>query len=112
MATMVKQNSLLRVGILIFAFITAAIHFSLFLGNPSFLLMFLFNALGYLALLAAYFLPLPFARDHRRLVRYVFIGYTLVTILAWVAIGERTTIGFITKAVEVALVAMLLVDRP
>lgn len=112
MATMVKQKSRLMYGIVPLALVSAAIHFSLFLGAPGMMIMFLFNALGYLGLTAAYYLPLPFARDHRKLVRYVFIGYTLFTILAWVVIGERTTIAFIDKAAEVVLVALLLLERP
>ena len=106
-----RKIGALQIGIILLALATAGIHFYLFLGNPSFLLMFLFNALGYLGLLGAYFLPLPFFGTRKRLVRYLFLGYTLFTILAWVVIGERSTIAYIDKAIEVGLVVLLFLDR-
>lgn len=112
MDTVRKQFGILQVGIVALALSTAAIHFVLFLGNPGMLVMFLFNALGYSGLLAAYYLPLPFLADKKRLVRYAFIGYTLVTILAWVFMGDRGPVGWIDKAIEVALVALLFSERP
>jgi hypothetical protein len=38
------------------------------------------------------------------------MAYTLVTIIAWVAIGERNTLGYATKAVEVLLIIFLWID--
>jgi hypothetical protein len=76
--------------------------------------MFILNGLGYLGLLAAYFLPIPFAKDNHGLVRWAFIGYTLVTILAWVAIGDKSwpggALGYIAKTIEVLLIASLWID--
>ena len=60
-------------------------------------------------------LPLPFARNHRKLVRYAFIAYTIVTILLWVALGMANPvpyIGYIDKAIEVLLVILLFLERP
>ena len=95
-----------QIGILLLGLATAGIHFSLLFPD----VMFILNGLGYLALLAAYFLPLPFAKDNRGLVRWAFIAFTLVTILAWVFIGTRSTIGYVDKLIEVALVILLFLD--
>jgi hypothetical protein len=98
----------IQIGIILLALATAGIHFSLVF--PS--VMFILNALGYLTLLAAYFLPLPFVKENRDLVRWIFIGFTAVTILGWVAIGDKgVTLGYITKAIEVVLIALLWFDR-
>ena len=97
-----------QIAIVILTLATAFIHFSLLFPNP----MFILNGLGYLVLLAAYFLPIPFAKDNRGLVRWVFIGYTLVTILAWVAIGDKAwVVGYLTKLIEIVLVILLWTDK-
>ena len=72
--------------------------------------MFILNGLGYLALLAALYLPVaPLAR-YRGAVRWVLVGYTALTILLWVLIGARSTIGYVDKVIEVALIALLLLE--
>jgi len=90
---------------------TAGIHLSLLFPDP----MFIMNAIGYLVLLAAYFLPVSIFRKYHALVRWVFIGFTLVTILAWVLIGDKSwpggALGYITKAIEFLLVIFLFTDR-
>jgi hypothetical protein len=60
-------------------------------------------------LTAAYFLPQ--LKAYRGKVRWVFIGFTAVTVIAWVAIGERNALGYITKVIELALIALLWIDR-
>ncbi len=101
----------LQIGIVLLAAATAIIHltlaFPLSLGN----VMFILNCLGYLGLTAALFLPLPYAKDHRPLVRYALMGFTALTIILWVAIGMRTAIGYSAKIIEVALIALLWLDR-
>ena len=102
-----------RLGILILALITALIHLSLNFVQGSFDVMFTLNGLGYLVLLAALFLNLPFARENRRWVRLGFIGFTVVTIVAWVLLGDKGWwLGWLDKIVEVALIALLLRLRP
>lgn len=89
---------------------TAAIHFQLLFPDPIFIL----NALGFLTLMAVYFnwLPLPFLQGRRDLVRWVYIGFAVVTILAWVVMGDKAMIlGWVTKAIEVCLVVALWLDR-
>jgi hypothetical protein len=67
--------------------------------------LFTLNGLGYLALLVA--LLYRFPANRQVLLHYAFMGFALTTILAWVAIGERTTLGYTTKLVEVLLVIFL-----
>ena len=82
------------------------VHFSRLFPDPVFIL----NAIGYLALLAALYLPVPRLVPYRRAERWALIGYATLTILAWVAIGERTLLGYSTTAGEVALVVLLLIE--
>ena len=118
-----SQSGLLKTGIILTTLITAGIHVYLVQetidhGNSP--LLFILNVLGYLGLLAAYllpqalvnrFLPEGLARNYRSIIRYLFIGYTLITILAWVVIGERTTLGYVDKLAEAALIVLLWLDR-
>jgi hypothetical protein len=101
-----------KVAIILLTIAAAGIHFSLLFPDPIFIL----NGLGFLALLAAYFLPLPFAKDNRSLVKWAFMGYTAVTVLAWIAIGEKSwplgMMGYLTKLIEIALMVLLWRDKP
>ncbi|PWH13370.1 MAG: hypothetical protein DDG59_14355 [Anaerolineae bacterium] len=98
-----------RIAIIVLTLATAIIHISLLFPDTLFIL----NGLGYLAFLVAYFAPLSLAQQNHRLVKGGFIVYTVITILAWVAIGANppTTLGLITKIIEVLLVVCLLSDR-
>ena len=70
--------------------------------------MFILSGLGYLALLAALYLP-SLAR-YRNVVRLALIGYAALIIFLWVLFGARIPIGYIDKAIEVALILLLLLD--
>jgi hypothetical protein len=72
--------------------------------------MFILNGLGYLGLLGALYLPIPVLAGRRRMVRWALIGYTLLTIVLWVAFGLREPIGYLNKLNEVLLVAALIVE--
>ena len=99
-----------QIGIIILTLATALIHFSLLFPD----VLFILNGLGYLALLAAYFLPIDLARNNHNLVRWLFIIFIVVTILAWVAIGDKSwpmgSLGYLTKLIEVVLLVLLFVD--
>ena len=96
----------IRIGVVVLTLIAAIVHVSLLFPDPVFIL----NGLGYLTLLAALYLPIPRLVPHRRLVRWTLIGYAMLTILAWVVIGERTLLGYSTTADEVALIVLLLIE--
>ena len=99
-------NAALQIGIAVMTLGTALIHFRLNFPDPVFIL----NGLGYLALLAALFLPIPQIARYRNVVRFVLIGYAALTIFLWVLIGARTPIGYIDKIIEIALISLLLLD--
>ena len=105
-------------GIILFTLATALLHLSLFprLGLDPIAM----NGLGYLALLGAYFLPIPFFQQRRNLVWWALFGYTALTFILWVIMGEKTftfdfsnaAIGYYAKAAELFLMGFLLADRP
>ena len=105
-------------GIIIFTLATALLHLSLLprLGLDPIAL----NGLGYLALLGAYFLPIPFFQERRRLVWWAFLGYTVLTLILWVILGDKNftfdfsnaAIGYYAKAAELFLIGFLLADKP
>lgn len=101
-------------GIVLFTLATAILHIILF---PD--IMFTLNGLGYLALLAAYFLPVPFLQQRHNLVWWALVGYTALTILLWVIMGDKNFVagtssatGYYAKAAEVLLLVFLFADRP
>ena len=107
MQTKSMQFGAVQIGIILLAIATATIHITLSFPDP----MFILNGLGYLGLTAALFLPLTFLVERRTLVRYVLMGFTLLTIILWVAIGMRIPLGYIAKVIELALLALLWLDR-
>ena len=77
-------------AIILFGLITAVAHLlaafdkQLFQEGPD--PIFILNGLGYLGLLAAYFLPIPIFQERHELVRKAFIVYAIITIIAWLVI--------------------------
>ena len=106
MAPLSTSDIAVRIGVVVLTLMAAIVHISLLFPDPVFIL----NGIGYLALLAALYLPVARLVPHRRAVRWALIGYAALTVLAWVAIGERTTLGYSTTAGEVALVVLLLME--
>ena len=124
-----KLNNV-RYGILLAALATAILHLAaafdkaLFPESPD--PLFILNGLGYLGLLGAYFLPIPFFQQKHNLVRMGFIGYALLTIAAWVFIwviqyviiqgvpffSHDSIYGVPAKIAEVALIFLLRNDKP
>ncbi len=89
--------------IILLAIATALVHFSLIFPDTVFIL----NGLGYLALVAALYLPLPQLIEHRAKIRWLFMAYTALTVLLWVFMGARATIAYIDKLIEVVLIILL-----
>lgn len=69
---------------------------------------FYLNGAGYIALLIALYLP-QLAR-WQRLARSGLIGYTLLTIVLWVLIGEHNPLAYADKLIEVLLVVVLVLE--
>jgi hypothetical protein len=72
--------------------------------------LFYLNFVGFIVLAAALYLPL--LRRFQRIIRWTLIGYTLLTILAWVWIAHAqfNTLSYISEPVEVLLIILLLID--
>ena len=104
-------------GIILFGLATAVLHLSLFsrMGLDPIVL----NGLGYLALLGAYFLPIPFFQQRHNLVWWALMGYTVLTFVLWIILGDKNFVagttsatGYYAKAAELFLMGFLLADRP
>lgn len=101
-------------GIILFTLATAFLHIVLY---PD--IMFTLNGLGYIGLLGAYFLPISFFQQRHNLVWWALVGYTALTIILWVIMGDKTFVagtssatGYYAKAAEVILLAFLFADKP
>ncbi|MCA1847656.1 MAG: hypothetical protein LC704_01475 [Actinobacteria bacterium] len=105
-ASRASTNAVLRAGITVLTLATASIHLQLAFPDPVFIL----NGLGYLALLAALYLPVSRLARYRNAVRWVLVGYTALTIFLWILLGARTPIGYIDKAIEITLILLLLLE--
>jgi hypothetical protein len=123
-----KLNNV-RYGIIIAALATALLHLAaafdktLFPESPD--PLFILNGLGYLGLLGAYFLPIPFFQQRHELVRKGLIGFAILTIAAWVFIwviqyviiqgtpffSHDSIYGVPAKIAEVILILLLRADK-
>jgi hypothetical protein len=107
----------LGVGIFLLTLATAVIHLYLaFTAIPYFglnfgVILFMLNGLGYLGLLAVLQLPIPQLARFRSAARWALIAFAAVTIvLFFVMAPSYEFIGYVDKAIEVALIALLLAD--
>jgi hypothetical protein len=105
--------SLKHYGIILGGLLAAYFHLVLF---PD--IGFTLNGLGYIGLLGAYFLPIPFFQQKHKMVWWGLVGYTLLTIALWVILGNKqfeagttSAIGYYAKAAEVFLLACLWADK-
>jgi hypothetical protein len=87
-----------------FTLATAYIHLTL--GG----LLFTLSALGYGAFAVALVVPIALAERFRWLIRLGLIVYTLSVIGGWVVDGARYDVAYLSKAIEVALIALLAID--
>ena len=116
----------LQVAITILVALTALVHLFLgvsLVGQPApagvgvatlgsiLAVLFLCNFGGYVVLTAALYLPM--LRRFQRVTRALLIGYTALTVVAYFAIDQGhalNPIGLSDKAVEVALISLLVID--
>src|SRR5687767_479904 len=97
----------LTLAIVDLTLLTAYIHLSL--GGTLFTL----NAIGYAALAAALVastIPHPFVRRFAWVPRVGLLGFTAATIVGYLVIGPYFSLGWITKAIEVAILVLLAAD--
>jgi hypothetical protein len=107
-----------RIGIILATLVTAYIHLSLYpyYGRPDPIVL---NGLGYLGLLGAYILPIALFQQKHKLVWWVMVGYTVLTIILWVVMGNKdfsanaaSQAGYYAKAAELVLLGFLFADKP
>lgn len=108
MTTAASPSGAFGWGIVVLSAATAAVH--LYLGFLAGLPLFVLNGLGYLALVAALYAPVPRLGPYKNIVRWTLVGYAALTIVLWIVIGERDLIGYVDKSIEVALIALLVLD--
>jgi hypothetical protein len=94
----------LRIAIVALALGTAYIHLTL--GGRLFTL----TAIGYAAFALALVVPIAVAERFRWLIRIGLIGYALSVVGGWVIDGPRYDVAYFTKAIELALIALLTID--
>jgi len=100
----------LGIGIIILTLATAIIHLTLVHSLMD--IAFILNGLGYLALLAALYLPIPLFAGRRSLVRFALMGFAALTIIAWIAIGDKTWwLGYVAKVIEIVLIILLWLEN-
>ena len=117
-------------GIILTVLIAAGLHLAaafdkvLFPDGPD--PLFILNGLGYLGLLGAYFLPIPFLQQRRKLVWWALFAFVIVTIIAWLVIwvglyvirdgtpffSHDSIYGVPSKIDELILLALLWNDKP
>jgi hypothetical protein len=87
---------------------TGYIHFTL--GG----VLFTLNALGYAGLAALIVVgavaPMPVIEKFSWFPRVALIGYAATTIVGYLVMGPYFTLGWIAKGIEVALIALVVVD--
>ena len=98
-----------QLGIFILALVTALIHVSL--GE----VLFILNGLGFIALLAIFFIPFTLFRRYHQVVRWLFVGYVVLTIALYFASHSNGSwqedgLGVMTKMIEVILALLLVYD--
>ena len=105
-------------GIIISSLITAALHISLY-SDFSYFDWVVLNGFGTLALLAAYFLPIPYFQKRHLTIFWALSGYIILTIFLWLIFGDKTfqfattaAIGYYAKTAELLLLAFLWSDQP
>jgi hypothetical protein len=101
-------GAVLTTGIVALALTTGWIHFNL--GG----LLFALNGIGYAGLAALYVIaavaPHPLIERFSWAPRVALAGYALVTIVAWAIQGPYYSMAYVAKAVEVALIALIVAD--
>ena len=103
-----RPVGIVAVGIVALTLATAYIHLTL--GG----LLFTLNAAGYAALALAMVVIAtvshPLVRRFDWAPRVGLVGYTAITIAGYLVIGPYFSLGWMAKAIEVAILALLAVD--
>ena len=117
--------------VIILVLATAVLHFAAAFdrvlfpdGTPD--PLFTLNGIGYLGLLGAFYLPIPFFQQRHKLVWQVLFGYIILTIVAWLVIwvgmnviaqgvpffSHDSIYGVPAKIIELVLLYLLWQEKP
>ncbi len=103
-----------QAGIVLLTLATAFIHlyFALFDEQMSrmALVLFTLNFLGYVTLVSALYAPVRALARLRPLTRALLVAFAATTIAGYFYVGVFELIGWIDKAIEALLIALLLVE--
>lgn len=97
------------------ALVAAAIHFYLVpdefdKGATGYATLFILTGVGYLVALVLMYVPIPAFAPFHSLGRILMVGIAVAAIIAYVSLGYFDTLGWVTKAIEVALVLAVAAD--
>lgn len=102
-------------SIIALAIITAIVHLLLAFGNGmlpmgTLPILWLLDAIGYLALLTVLYLP-SFA-PIQPLVRWVLIAYTAITVIVWLFVTHAAydPFDYTDKLIEIVLILLLIIE--
>ena len=108
--------SLRHYGIILTGLTTAILHISLY-SDFGYFDWIVLNGFGTIALLFAYFLPIPYFQSRHLIISFALTGYIWLTIALWLIFGDKTfhfattaAIGYYAKIAELTLVAFLWTD--
>ena len=73
-------------------------------------LLFTLNGIGYAFAAVALVVPIGLAVHFRWFVRLGLVGYVATSIVGWYLTGPRYDLAYLAKAIEIALIGLLLVE--
>ena len=103
-------KSLLRNAVIALGTATALIHLALGImnfGADILSYLFVLNGLGYFTLLAwLFWKDFPIKLDDLAMSHFLLMIYAAITLVAYFILGQAGTLGYITKTIEVLLIAV------
>ena len=100
----------LAIGIVVLTLMTSVLHYQIGGFTTLFGLMFYGAAASYALLAAAFVAPFRLAETLRPLTRLALMGNALFAIVGWYFMGGRYDMAYFTKGIEIALIALLVID--
>ena len=100
----------LAIGIVVLTLMTAVLHYQIGGFTTLFGLLFYAAAASYAVLAAAFVAPLRLAEIVRPLTRLALLANAAGMIVGWYLFGGRYDMAYFTKGVEIALIALLVLD--
>lgn len=101
----------MHIIIILLTLATSLVHFWLGLMGPGVDILFTLNGLGYLTLAVVGYVPIAPLAKYQTPARWALVVFAAATILGWIFLnGLRIPLGYITKAIEVVLIVLVVMD--